>query len=213
MCHSSPQLSWPVFILSADPFRTYAIPSPVRGSELRTQLGVMRAAGSITHDFWPLGVKYVGSMGFRPSATRGRSNLDTPCPTVRDSRRAGSYSCQCWRCESVGGRVAGSRASGLLEEAQQRSRRVLPQAAGENQSRFSRSRCADPGEVGVEYRRQEFLGSRFSEVDRQDRRAVDDRTPPLPYPRIVSRSLLVTRRPRSLRGTLGQISFSRKSSA
>src|SRR5439155_7144027 len=50
-------------------------------------------------------------------------------------------------------------------------------------------------------------------VDGQNRRAVDDQTPPRPYPRILSRSFLVTRRPSSLRGMLDQISFSRKSRA
>src|SRR6266576_3092528 len=51
------------------------------------------------------------------------------------------------------------------------------------------------------------------EEDGQDRRAVDDQTPPRPYPRIRSRSLLVTGRPNSFFGTLGQISLSRKSRA
>jgi hypothetical protein len=62
-------------------------------------------------------------------------------------------------------------------------------------------------------RRQEILGTAFAKEDSQNRRAVDDHTPPLPYPRIRSRSLLVTWRPRSFRGMLGQISLSRKSSA
>src|SRR3989442_1177354 len=47
--------------------------------------------------------------------------------------------------------------------------------------------------------------------DSDDRRAVDDHTPPFPYPRIRSRSAFVTLRPSCFFGMLGQISFSMKS--
>ena len=103
--------------------------------------------------------------------------------------------------------------SGLLEKARKRSSCISLQASRQNQSRFGSGRRTDPGELRLENCGQQLLSFRLAEKDGENGGAVDDQTPLRRYPRICSRSFLVTRRPNSFGGTVGQISLSRKSRA